>query len=335
MARRHGASPPRPSPSGAAAQVERFAFTMPALQSTACDSTCRSTDHPTSACPCSSSSTSHSDGWEPVSVAFAAEGCAVVAVSPIAAAAWTSTPHAQDSRIFALAQNGDLSPALPPGPAVALGGSFSSPILRTASCATNVGASPPGSPWAASATPSAPRLTSTPRDWRSRRNTRSPSLPWACPTSTLCPSCATRRSTPQRIAAYDGDPHRCRPHHAHRPSLPPGTSTDRRRRARRGLLLRRRQPLFADRLGPDRHAAQRCTTVSSPSLRSISMLHRPPSCGRLAVRRPRPMSTQNSTRISPTDAGYAALTQGLAVQPRRRLRARHRRRRSAPISCIA
>ncbi len=40
------------------------------------------------------------------------------------------------------------------------------------------------------------------------------------------------------------------------------------------------------------------------------------------------MSTQNSTRISPTDAGYAALTQGLAVQPRRRLRARHRRRRA-------
>ena len=71
------------------------------------------------------------DGWESVSVAFAAQGLAVVAISPIAARAVDVDAHAQDARVaLALARNGALTSHLSTGPAVALGGSFTSAVLH-------------------------------------------------------------------------------------------------------------------------------------------------------------------------------------------------------------
>lgn len=74
---------------------------------------------------------SPSEAWEPISVAFASAGYAVVATSPMAGRGMDIDAHAQDSRVaFALARDGYLSEAIADGPAVALGGSFSSPILH-------------------------------------------------------------------------------------------------------------------------------------------------------------------------------------------------------------
>ncbi len=71
------------------------------------------------------------DNWEPISVAFAAEGYAVLAISPAAARGMDIDAHAQDARVaFNLAREGALGPHIADGQAVALGGSFSSPILR-------------------------------------------------------------------------------------------------------------------------------------------------------------------------------------------------------------
>ncbi len=71
------------------------------------------------------------DAWQSVSVAFAAEGFAVVAISPSAARALNIDAHARDARIaLALTQQGALDPRLRDRPAVALGGSFSSAILH-------------------------------------------------------------------------------------------------------------------------------------------------------------------------------------------------------------
>jgi acetyl esterase/lipase len=71
------------------------------------------------------------DGWETVSVAFAAAGYAFVAVSPSSARALAIDEHAQDARVaLALARGGYLHPAIAPDEAIMLGGSFSSPILN-------------------------------------------------------------------------------------------------------------------------------------------------------------------------------------------------------------
>ncbi|MEZ4737634.1 MAG: carboxypeptidase regulatory-like domain-containing protein [Caldilineaceae bacterium] len=71
------------------------------------------------------------DAWQSVSVAFAAQGFAVVAVSPVAARALDIDAHALDARIaLALAQQGQLDSRLRDQSAVALGGSFSSAILH-------------------------------------------------------------------------------------------------------------------------------------------------------------------------------------------------------------
>ncbi len=71
------------------------------------------------------------DNWWPVSVGFASQGYAMVAISPIGARGIDIDAHAQDARVaFQLAQTGALSPHIAPGRAVTLGGSFSSPILH-------------------------------------------------------------------------------------------------------------------------------------------------------------------------------------------------------------
>ena len=71
------------------------------------------------------------DDWETVSVAFAAAGYAMVAVSPHPGRGVDIDAHAQDARIaFTLARTGSLHPALARVDAVVLGGSFSSPILH-------------------------------------------------------------------------------------------------------------------------------------------------------------------------------------------------------------
>lgn len=71
------------------------------------------------------------DAWQSVSAAYAAQGFAVVAVSPVAERALNIDAHALDARIaLALAQQGQLDPRLRARPAVALGGSFSSAILH-------------------------------------------------------------------------------------------------------------------------------------------------------------------------------------------------------------
>ncbi len=70
------------------------------------------------------------DNWVDVSTAYAAQGYALVAISPIAARELDVDAHAQDARVaLALANSGALSPHIKPGKAIALGGSFSSAIL--------------------------------------------------------------------------------------------------------------------------------------------------------------------------------------------------------------
>ena len=71
------------------------------------------------------------DGWESVSVGFAAAGYAFVAISPMADRALEIDAHAQDARVgLALARGGHLHPAIAPDEVVVLGGSFSSPIMH-------------------------------------------------------------------------------------------------------------------------------------------------------------------------------------------------------------
>lgn len=71
------------------------------------------------------------DAWQSVSAAFAAQGFAVVAISPVAERALNIDAHALDARIgLALAQQGYLDARLRGKPAVALGGSFSSAVLH-------------------------------------------------------------------------------------------------------------------------------------------------------------------------------------------------------------
>jgi acetyl esterase/lipase len=71
------------------------------------------------------------DAWQSVSAAYAAQGFAVVAISPVAERALAIDAHAFDARIgLALAQQGQLDARLRGRRAVALGGSFSSAILH-------------------------------------------------------------------------------------------------------------------------------------------------------------------------------------------------------------
>lgn len=71
------------------------------------------------------------DNWESVSVAYASQGFALVAISPAAAWRVDIDQHTLDARAaLALARSGALGPHLANSPAVALGGSFSSAILH-------------------------------------------------------------------------------------------------------------------------------------------------------------------------------------------------------------
>lgn len=70
------------------------------------------------------------DDWQDVSVAFATEQFAVVAISPTAARGADAEAHAQDARVaLALARSGALGPAIGQNRPLAMGGSFSSAIL--------------------------------------------------------------------------------------------------------------------------------------------------------------------------------------------------------------
>lgn len=70
------------------------------------------------------------DNWVEISTAYAAQGYALVAISPIEARGLDVDAHAQDARVaLALANSGALSKHIKPGKAIALGGSFSSAIL--------------------------------------------------------------------------------------------------------------------------------------------------------------------------------------------------------------
>lgn len=78
----------------------------------------------------------HVDGWEDVSVAFADQGYGLVAISPVEAWGVDIDQHALDARIaLELARSGALTSQfgegrIDEGPAVALGGSFSSAVLH-------------------------------------------------------------------------------------------------------------------------------------------------------------------------------------------------------------
>jgi acetyl esterase/lipase len=70
------------------------------------------------------------DGWEPVSTSLAAQGYALVAVSPVGAWELNVDQHAADARTaLALAEQGALGTGIDASQPVALGGSFSSAIL--------------------------------------------------------------------------------------------------------------------------------------------------------------------------------------------------------------
>ena len=71
------------------------------------------------------------DGWQPVSVAFAALGYTVVAISPGGARGLDVYAHAEDARVaLHLARRGLLGVEVADAPGVAMGGSFSSAILH-------------------------------------------------------------------------------------------------------------------------------------------------------------------------------------------------------------
>ena len=71
------------------------------------------------------------DGWQDLSVAFASQGYALVALSPVGPRGLDIDAHAQDARIaLELALQGALTPHVDPTqPVIALGGSFTSAIL--------------------------------------------------------------------------------------------------------------------------------------------------------------------------------------------------------------
>jgi len=70
------------------------------------------------------------DDWQDVSVAFATERFAVVAISPSAARGADAEAHAQDARVaLALARSGALGSVIGANRPLAMGGSFSSAIL--------------------------------------------------------------------------------------------------------------------------------------------------------------------------------------------------------------
>lgn len=69
--------------------------------------------------------------WEEVSIAYAAEGFAFVAISPAGGHGLDIDAHAQDMRVaFHLARDGHLHATIDPQRIVTLGGSFSSTILH-------------------------------------------------------------------------------------------------------------------------------------------------------------------------------------------------------------
>ena len=71
------------------------------------------------------------DEWEPVSVALAAPGYAVIAIAPSPAWGLDIDAHALDARIaFTLARIGALGAHFSDAQAVVMGGSFSSPVLH-------------------------------------------------------------------------------------------------------------------------------------------------------------------------------------------------------------
>jgi acetyl esterase/lipase len=71
------------------------------------------------------------DLWQSISVGYAVEGYAVLAISPLATRGLDIDGHAADARVgLQLAQSGALSPRIQPGPTIALGGSFSSAVLH-------------------------------------------------------------------------------------------------------------------------------------------------------------------------------------------------------------
>jgi len=70
------------------------------------------------------------DDWQEVSVAFADQGFAVVALSPTAARGTDAEAHAQDARVaLSLARAGALGDSIGDNRPVALGGSYSSAVL--------------------------------------------------------------------------------------------------------------------------------------------------------------------------------------------------------------
>jgi acetyl esterase/lipase len=69
------------------------------------------------------------DNWETVSVGFAAEHFAVLAISPVAARGVDAEAHAQDARVVLAAAQQGAFPAVDASRVLALGGSFGSAIL--------------------------------------------------------------------------------------------------------------------------------------------------------------------------------------------------------------
>lgn len=127
-------------PAGSAAEVREYSFTRDGVEVNTVRLYLPLDDPPAGSSPGSSSAAlpllffsypGTVEGWEPVSVAFASQGFAVAALSPISAWGVDIDQHTTDARIVLhQALSGALDPRVRAERAVALGGSFSSAILH-------------------------------------------------------------------------------------------------------------------------------------------------------------------------------------------------------------
>ena len=121
-----------PFPEGSAAQVQNFSFEIDGIVNDSLRVYLPIDAQPGAAYPMLFVVyPGPTENWEAISVALSAPGYAVVALAPAGVRGLDIDGHALDARIaFNLAREGAVGPNISDAPAVVMGGSFSSPIVR-------------------------------------------------------------------------------------------------------------------------------------------------------------------------------------------------------------